>query len=842
MTTWALDILGKRGFSAQVNNQGIASSQMLTEVPPTCLLPIRSSENLIAGTRADQHRRGRGYSWPPEAQTPVLDDPTNGIGRIPLAAALHQLVQAESGPEGWGRLSDTGMSWRPDGLKQVTIDAQRLIAATVHAWTSNHQHVGLVVPDGLQVAGQQSILDACAEKNIAPFLVPCAMASALAWCRSPLQEHHLSAATPGEGTCIGHLIVVDVGLGAWAISKVPIQAVLFENKPWLIPIRDHQLVKTDISLSGWTLAAMALQCAQGERWLNSLTNGNELFHFLSGTSHIGIDTIRNHRVASSRVSALSSLEVGTHLDHAFTEIRDASVSLFATNHGHCLGSIVTGACVDMCLDDLRLGDIVAKKVNATRFEVEEQAPVIGAAWASAGRQYNWPTWREVMIPISLYYIGKDNRGDDVAAWKELITASTVDAGAEYRNPEPITGLALRQGSEVLRLTLRRMKPDGGYLYRDIETTKVKATDQDTPVVADVRAVAGQGFAIVSVCSKIEGIFSSTLNWNRMRKADGEPEKPKLSYVPGTVNIVSEKEMWSLAQEHIETLNEKFCSGTNDDIRESARAATKICNRCIQADYYDRRRKRDGPNDSYIFYASVGLDGNTSSVADEHPLEVAKDHVEKWILNHSKRKTDTTPVRRLAGWWYRGCPESVISITRERVQNKDPLKAIDLHIVGRCFVTLNDIALFMSIAPKFLSETDKPLNWLRALRNITRLNESALSTSAIPNKQAKDLAKALIHHLTQALDNEQKNIASECFETLVYVLKRRRYQPDYLGNCDPNRIEIESLATSALDLKFLSRRGTQLCEILLKFLRNEATQDDIDTIVIDQSEEAESDDE
>ena len=102
-------------------------------------------------------------------------------------------------------------------------------------------------------------------------------------------------------------------------------------------------------------------------------------------------------------------------------------------------------------------------------------------------------------------------------------------------------------------------------------------------------------------------------------------------------------------------------------------------------------------------------------------------------------------------------------------------------------------------------------------------------------------QALIHCLDQAVRMKKKIIACECIETLVYTLKRRRYQTDFLNTTDSNRTEIEALARGAMGMCFLSNRGFSLCEKLLKFLRNEATQDDVDTIISDTSEEDDDND-
>ena len=202
-----LDFLGTQGWSASiVPGKRIERPQTIQANIPTALLPLQRGEKPPTGKLADEHRRGRALAWPPEAQVPPLGEASNGSGRVPLCALFEMLCQGE---KEWGKLTDQQVSWKPDGVTLVSLNASKLIAQEVDAAAKPGQQIGLVVPDALGIGGQQAILSSVRGANLV--LVPRSIAAVIGYCRA--SEDNLPR---------GHITVVDTSFGAWSLSKIPI--------------------------------------------------------------------------------------------------------------------------------------------------------------------------------------------------------------------------------------------------------------------------------------------------------------------------------------------------------------------------------------------------------------------------------------------------------------------------------------------------------------------------------------------------------------------------------------------------------------------------------------------
>jgi hypothetical protein len=434
MNSLGLDFLGRHGWRSAITSRQATPSRENVQIHiPTALLPIKKQENLLAGRDVENHRRGRVLPWPPEAQVPVLGRPENGSGRVPFAALFEQIAKAETT---WGRLDECRFAWRPEGTQKIEVDASKLIAHHVNQAAQECPIVGLVVPDSLGIAGQQALISACFGKQA--ILVPKTVAVALAWCNRAKQDGLISAR---RELFIGHLTVVDMAFGSWSVSKIPLFAAKHNGLFWIQPVHFPNLKRTKLTTTGLSILSTAL-------------NGSDLAmlklgwarDILSGVASLpGIRSSSNTRQKSS-LASLQSLVGNGDLNLAFREVFQAMQDIaLGPEYGQCLRLLLTGPLATIRVEREPMSALFKSRVNSQTEESPETDAVDGAAWAAHGMATGTPTWLEMIEPLDIYYIGKNELGDADHAWLPVLETKLIQAGVEYRNPEPIGGLKLQSG-------------------------------------------------------------------------------------------------------------------------------------------------------------------------------------------------------------------------------------------------------------------------------------------------------------------------------------------------------------------------------------------------------------
>ena len=866
---YALDLLGRQAWTGRISTAGIPDITAMSTLLPSAMLPLRRSEVFQPDTNLENHRRGRGLAWPPEAQTPVLRKPANGIGRLPMAAVLELLVHQE---RSWGRLEQDHVSWSPDGRERVTVELRRLLGQSVlrHVPELRAQRdatLGFVVPPLLQPAGQQVLVDACQDKGASAFLVPSTMAAAVAWGRTAAAGPYLQRASDGEGTLVGHLLVIDAGLGPWVAVRVPIVALRWNDAAWIVPLRlprrRHAVVRGP---TGWQLLT-AIASNTGPDWLSRLCQGSWLANVLSGAIDLPRDALGGvTQPDASGVASLCGLEAGRSgsFYELLAAIPGAFVDRFATDLGPRIGCLVVGALSDMCVAGKSMRSLVAKQMDDQCSPLAATALATGAAIAAHGcsQQPPWPTWRETLDPIDIYYIGKDQAGDPSSQWKSLITSRTVAAGSDYCNESPIRGLALERGASRVRMVLRRPRDDdpNAYEYREVHTRTVAdfKAESRVPLEVRVRARAGQGLAVVHVTARPEDQFATTLDWLSM-SATGEPDPPKLGYIPKSVKVRSEASLYASAVPDIRALNAcirdtlalatiRRADLNNLDIK--ALAAFRSIKRTITATYWHRKHKIAALDDKYLFYAALSRDGSVHPACDAQPVtdvvEVAGTLLDKMARVYS----ETARLRRFCAYLYWACPTSVCASAVRRadlaLRRQDiTVDPADLQVLGLTSRSPHEYMAAYRLIAAVLPGSTSANDYLRTLRDITRLNDDALSEDALPQDTCAALTATLINYFEWAAGQRKKNVVANCVEALLYMLKRRRYDPTYLDSTSDLRFQLDVAVAKIQgqntgDAKpWLYRRCITMLDILQRFLQYEATEEEAGNIVSNPTDEDET---
>lgn len=754
-----LDFLGTKAWAATiVPAKRIERPQAIQANLPTTLLPLQRGEKPPTGKLADAHRRGRALAWPPEAQVPPLGEASNGSGRVPLCALFEMLCQGE---KEWGQLTDQQVAWKPDGVTEVGLNAAKLIAQEVDAATKPGRHVGLVVPDALGVGGQQAILSAVRGANLV--LVPRSIAAVIGYCRT--NEDNLPR---------GHLTVVDTSFGAWSLAKIPID--LREgpaHEEWNVPVSDARLRRNKLAPSGWSMLRKSLRASLPQTltagWATEALSGKA--KLTSGSTELPF------HLQEPAYPWHAPLVGEASLSRSLATIEQACDAIVCESpYKKNFGLIVIGPLAHARFDGTSLADLIQLRLDLRLIDLPEEAIASGAAWAAAGAANDWPTWLEQMESLELHYIGADSRGNRENLWKEVLPEKLIDAGKDYRNPKPISGLKLASGADIIRLILRRPDGDvsGAWTYREVSTKPGTKQKDDIPLEVNVRARPGQGFATVTVTSKIPGLFESVLDWQGMRACAAPKEQPR-GCIDRAVQLKAAPELWSNCRDHLLKLRKYLDEDeTAEQVTHACRQAVERLKRALSAENYRKGYQTYVPLDEFVLYTPMGREASPPEphrAAGEELLARIAIAMRKWMQRNPYDRQPLGWIKKTAGWWYLGCPTGFVDEALEDVTS--PYISVDemsLHIAGQCMSEPPQFLQFFEAFQRKMPTSNAPNNWMKALRNLIKFNEATLHE--IDDEQAGAMFAMCLTKLASAYP-ARPLIAFNTLEALFFLLKYRQ---------------------------------------------------------------------
>jgi hypothetical protein len=175
-----------------------------------------------------------------------------------------------------------------------------------------------------------------------------------------------------------------------------------------------------------------------------------------------------------------------------------------------------------------------------------------------------------------------------------------------------------------------------------------------------------------------------------------------------------------------------------------------------------------------------------------------------------------------------------------------LKAVELVAIGLSFESPDDIGLFFKAFLEFAGdERVRPNPWLQALRNIVRFRNHALTQEVID-------AGALTSIVEQVLTIGRREVSrgnfakifANCLETIPFLLKRRRYEPEFLEPTSALALELRRFLQQ-LDEDYTHQLPVRLREvpaIAVKFIERKATEAHLEKLLRATAEEQADDEE
>jgi hypothetical protein len=811
-----LDFLGAKPWSAK-----IIPGQRRNERPesfqsglPTALLPLQRGEKPPTGPRADEHRRGRALAWPPEAQIPPLGNSDNGSGRVPVCALFEMLCDGE---KEWGKLIEHPVAWRPDGSTEVSLSPSKLIALQVDAFIKAEQWIGLVVPDALGIGGQQALLSAVRSSNIV--LVPRSIAAVMGFCRA--HDETLNK---------GHIIVIDTSFGAWSVAKVPVDSRAGpDGESWNVPVSAGRLRRNKLSPTGWSMLRKGLSTTTPQ----TMAAGWAIETMAGKVKLSAASTDRPPRLPASPYAWEAPLLGEASLTKSLQEIDIATgVIQCDAPYERCLGLMVIGPLASARFDGIALAKLLEARLGAELIEADEESISAGAAWAAAGAANDWPTWLEQMESLELHYVGADSRGNRANLWKEVLPKKLIDAGKDYRNPKPISGLKLASGADIIRLILRRPEDTqtAEWIYRQVSTKPGTRHKEDIPLEVNVRARPGQGFATVTVASKTPGLFESVLDWQGMLACEAPKEQPR-GCIDRAVQLKAAPELWSNCQSDLLKLRKWLDEDESSErIIEVCKDVVRRLNKALSADNYRAGYQRNVPKDEFVLYTPMGREATPPGsyrTDGEALLARVAIAMRKWLRLNPYDRQSVGWVKKTAGWWYLGCPTGFVDEAIEDITGpQSGVDEVSLHIAGLCMSEPSQFLDFFEAFQRKTIDSSAPNNWMKALRNLIKFNEATLSE--IDDDQAKRMFCLCLVKLREAKENRKPIVTFNCLEALFFLLKYRQRNWDFIPRGSYAYKDAKALAEEIRD-NTLKPKTESLAIKFIEFLDWEGNDDGMGSI-------------
>ena len=843
--------------------------------PPVALLPLTRGEPMIVGEAAAKHRRSAGLLWPPEAQVPFSEDAQCGVGRIPLVAAWSAILPRNKDDSSMSRRDDHEFSWWPDGDKPYSARAGEILARSIKAFlTTAHAPfdkclTAIVVPDALDEAGQQILLDSLIHVGIPSnnvHLLPRPIAVALHWCHtSDSRTAGRTVAGKGdEGTETGRVRVLTMALDPWEAQSLEIRARLQYDREWLVPVRDRTRLSgalPELQLHGFSVA-FALAKAQPDTsplsWWSRLFASDWLSQRIIDTripTRAESDVLRavlsSTPAASLRreLDGLSSLKQSLWSRFFQADIQLHSLvgqrwqqqeRLLGISYQPTLVTLADGAFAHLKWENASLMANHLAGAEAITMSNGYGAAVRGAALAAAAISHGLPSYRETLLPLDLFVYGRDEYDDPAPQWRPLVDAQTIEAGRLWSTPDSVNGLQIKLGQDKLWLPLRR-SIQGTNMFREVATELMQPTKRDEPVRIDVEVRPGQGFARVRIDSIRPDVFSTRLDWRTMKEC-AEPQPPPLAYPPGVSRIEPDRLMFANAEPALSAALkalENDSRTANDRLRE----AIKLLNKWPLAHNVERRRGHQKAKDFMLHYGAIGSEGRLEVLPAPGLARGLRNLIGEQFDILVRRGKGRSPLAntllRAGGWYYLAMPEECYGFLRSQLRaatksNVLILSLVDLHAIGLGFSAPEDLRAFYPLVVDALRHQNaRPNNWLRSVRNICRFRNHALHPDIISNQVLTQLIEQLFAVMRHQADTGNfARIFSNCVESIPFLLKRRRYDPDFLA---PDSMVARRLIRFLEDIErdhrhSLPNRLQQIPIVTLKFLKQQATATDLEQLL------------
>lgn len=808
---------------------------------PSVVLPLNSEEKLISGLFALEHRRGKGWEWPPESRINYTTEPGQGAGRVPVISAFGKLAQIEKS-QNTQKLE--AFEWSPNGVHNST-KASNIIVESCQAFTEDLEGTRiLVVPDIFQEISQEKLKRASRNgfKNNPVKFIPRSMALALRW----INEYSPTNLENYEVGYLGHIRICSLGLDEWTVQTIGLTVIEHEKKKYLVPVFEPKIAAN--SLGVWGIAYACLSAVIRSTTFRLIEIWKEVFcgPYIYELLKLPQVFLQNH-CSKLWTAPEISLEYRRHKEcmEKLPHLNDIPSELLtyyqllkkvSENWNYQLSQLPKeaqqplGIITDGCLSSLlcKAGETIGNSLSKADLKIVpdkildcfshcNSLSCDGSVYFGQNLLSGLPSYQYTLIPIDIYC---QTNSEESLQWIPLIdVGSTLDVG-KIDESKKVSGFFLEKGNHEISFILRRPNLENNeYIFRRVPTKFNFVPEKNFPVSLSVKVEPGEGFAVVEVVSQ-EGKVLAKLDWERM-DACGIPLPPPLAYLPKLSVIKSDFDLWEDVKIEFETFEKNKRIGYEAFLKKLLKLLKKV-----------KRNKES----LHVSYGPIP----SELVGDVNESEIGKlaEMLSALWQDPTKKNGVRDSAFKCLAWLYLSTPDKCKVYISKVLQNCDyqDIKRDALACIGRVVNIETDINIFYyHFLNKLKSNEGKTLNWIYAFNNLTRYREKALLPTVISTQSLLLIAL----YICEILENEYKKglckrTSMSCVRAILHLLYRRKHQKDFLKPDSNEYLRIENILKKIISLA--TPHSQLVIETTLQFLKAKATEADAVLLYQDDGEE------
>lgn len=837
--TFAIDLTQHRALLASGSaDSGVQPEVLCGQQIPAILLPYFEDETPMAGADAENHRRGTGLKWPPEAQACYHGNPADGCGRLPLPLVWGRLLcplredVENKTPEELSRYRKEPFTWhvqhqinnKPKSFNSSISPAEAVIQAA-EGWARGHDsnNIALIVPDSLGESAQDDLLRVGGRSRYT--LIPRGMAVAADWCRRFEPDYQSLELAADENKSLGYIWVASLGLDAWELDRVEIKACRKKGlqHTFLVPVR-HRQRSSRMDICGLEVLASLMELPENEPetcWKRLFASQEPIVLLEKKVSEFSnpAELYKNfgeHAFISEGI--FSDDKARRALEDAVDEQVEGIFALPV--EGECLGAVCGGACSGLvnwestlwCAFDSDFKNCSERLVNAP------DGSCAGGWRLADAMAKGFPSYLDTLLPIEIL-VKRNNKG----YWNEVIPAMQIPAGDKFKTVEKISGLQFEAGLRKYAFKVRRSL-HGKESWWGLDTNELdEPTETEEKVELSASAKPGQGFAEIRVDFENPEISSVLLNWSTLNKI----ENPivMLQYIPHVSKVEASEHIWGIEtdflQHEIEHPWKNFDHAGADWPKCTTIVKSFIGNDHPGAAVYKALWGKNARNFNVWplahleamdrgeeitadYFKHVSVFGSHQKIHNVYPL--AGQFRESLAKKFRENKKNGFLVRT-GGWMYSSVPDNIrtasVKALDEFSSNCNPINLREfLHVAGLCwdkntefkvFITAFSTAItnnrFIDPHVTFVPMQDLTTEWLRSLRNIVRFREDAFLLSDDFSRHIEIITRFVVEvfviNITERVVHNKRSgeitkLYGETLRALPFMLRRRISDPSYLS--------------------------------------------------------------
>jgi hypothetical protein len=781
---------------------------------PSFCLPWFRGEPPLVGEAARLHRRASQVeSYDPEAQLDL-----SNRGRWHWAEGWLGMTQSPDSIHP----ANVRMSWTPPGEKKdVSISFPAALREALAQIGSKAKSLGLVVPSALGPGPRQELLDELQKDFRGEILfIPRPIAAALSWCRSNAGQELLQATGATAKTRVGSLLVTTAGTDTWEAAEVPLRLEENDGDRTLCPVQDRTRFPSETGIIG--LAWIA-----GENGNQQPAHISHSWLLQEPSTYLGKTTLKEYLNASNHLK-IQLQESGVAPDWAPTSFPDDILSQARAlkNSGQLLNLVHCGIQQGQSLP----GGLASVEREASHLHqlLPGCALLNGASEAMRRLERAFPPFYEALAPLDLHVLGRNKFHDPVSVWKPLLEKTEVPAGEEYISRKPIDDISLPAGSSSIDLFIRTKRRGAVTYYQAMAEQKETLKNQE-PVLIRARVRPGQGSARVEIHSVTPQLFDVSLQERRLQVSSSPPPL-EYAWPPGSAFVASYRELERNARPQLNKVIEESRRGVAN--QWAIRLVTEEINAWIPSSSQPYAHRSlvvpEDIDELFIYLGTIPSSGAPSDSTMRLLVSSYGKAIEQYVKHPGTDRNDHTGLWA-ASWLYENCPSSILKATRKGVQGNLPVLPALLACAGNCFTKADDFKIFFRELSWCVREKEfSPLHWLRAYRNLARFRHDALSLAAISHQDQADILNWVLDTFELSIRDRKRDYRRGCCTLFPHLLKRRRFDPNFLAKGTRQFRRADEVLKSALEVNDAPKPHIS-AKCALAFLHQSATRQTLEQL-------------